>query len=184
MGDEELVKLILQGDDNALQRLYDRYFQVVFQYAFIQTGNYHDAEEVTQDVFSKMARYLHKYQQKSTFKTWLFTIGRNVIIDYHRKHKRQKSVRGFYEGEMEALATTNKESEWQNDNMEAILDILAKLPQDYRSVIQLRFIDGFSLNETAEIMKKTLLSVKSLQHRAKKQLQESFHEREGGVWNE
>ena len=45
---------------------------------------------------------------------------------------------------MEALATTNKESEWQNDNMEAILDILAKLPQDYRSVIQLRFIDGFS----------------------------------------
>ena len=87
-----------------------------------------------------MARYLHKYQQKSTFKTWLFTIGRNVIIDYHRKHKRQKSVKGFYEGEMEALATTNKESEWQNDNMEAILDILAKLPQDYRSVIQLRFV--------------------------------------------
>ncbi|WP_413374894.1 RNA polymerase sigma factor [Alkalihalobacillus sp. 1P02AB] len=170
MEDEALVKQILAGDDQALRMLYERYFQPIFQYAFIQTGNYHDAEEITQDIFSKMARNLHTFKQDSSFKTWLYSIGRNVVIDHHRKQKRHKQVIPVPGSDMEAIKRESVQTAKTNKRLDEVLAYLSQLPDDYRTVIQLRFIDNFTLQETAHIMKKTLLSVKSLQHRAKKQL--------------
>ncbi|GAF67015.1 hypothetical protein BTS2_3923 [Bacillus sp. TS-2] len=169
MEDEVLVTHILEGDDQALRVLYDRYFQSVFQYAYIQTGDYHFAEEVTQDIFSKMAKSLHTFKGKSAFKTWLYTLGRNVVIDFHRKQKRHKGVVSLPSEKMEEVSN-NYNPQQNYEIREELIRCLNTLPEDYRTVIVLRFIEQFSIQETAKVMKKTALSVKSLQHRARKQL--------------
>jgi RNA polymerase sigma-70 factor, ECF subfamily len=80
-----LVQLALDGDDGALRQLHDRYIRQVFQYAYTQTRDYHQAEEITQDIMYKMASRLAQFKGDSNFKTWLFTIGRRVVIDHYRK---------------------------------------------------------------------------------------------------
>jgi RNA polymerase sigma-70 factor (ECF subfamily) len=173
--DESLVELVLDGDDQAMRILYDRYFQPLFQYAYLQMGDYHVAEEVTQDIFCKMARNLHTFQGKSTFKTWLYSIGRNVVIDHHRKLKRHKRAISMPEVNVEMLVKQvpfQENHDSTNELEEEVLDCLKKLPDDYRTVIHLRFIEDFSIADTAKVMSKTVLAVKSLQHRAKKRLLE------------
>lgn len=170
MEDETLVEQILAGDDEALRLLYERYFQQIFQYALIQTGDYHYAEEVTQDIFCKMARHLAKFERKSSFKTWLFAIGRNTVIDFQRKRRRdipmeREKVEYFFE-----RANSSIEANSDYAFIEKVFAYLNKLPDDYRLVLYLRFVKGFSLADTAKVMKRTTLAVKSLQHRARNKL--------------
>lgn len=89
MRDEDLVQKALEGDDSAFRELHDRYIGQVLRYAYMQTGDYHRSEEIAQDVMYKMAVHLANFQGRSSFKTWLFTIGRRVVIDYHRKYKKK-----------------------------------------------------------------------------------------------
>lgn len=169
MDDELLVERILAGDDEALRLLYERYFQPLFQYAYVQTGNYHDAEEVTQDIFCKMARNLAKFAGKSSFRTWLFAIGRHAVIDFQRKRKRDIPME---KEKVEYFAEQRQANERVNDHSftDEVMNYLKKLPDDYRQVIYLRFVKGFSIADTAEVMSKTTMAVKSLQHRARNRL--------------
>lgn len=167
-----LVELALQGDDDALRQLHDRYIGQVFQYAYTQTGDYHRAEEVAQDVMYKMAVNLASFQGKSSFKTWLFAIGRRVVIDYHRKYKKDNEKIWLNEEQvLQVPEQRSVEGEVLRHSLrEQILRGLQQLSVDDRTVIYLRFVEGFSIDETAKIMSRTTLAIKSLQNRAKKKL--------------
>lgn len=179
MEDEQLVERILEGDDSALRELYDRYLKQIFNYAYLQTGDYQYAEEVTQDIFIKATGNLHRFRGNSSFKTWLFTIGRNVVIDHHRRQKRHKQSISVNEVRPEQAGSYYSD-QMEEGLSERMVRNLNKLPQEYRTVIHLRFIDDFSISETAKIMSKTALAIKALQHRAKKRLIELI-DSEGGL---
>ena len=179
MEDEQLVERILDGDDSALKELYDRYLKQIFSYAYLQTGDYQYAEEVTQDIFIKMTGNLHRFRGKSSFKTWLFTIGRNVVIDHHRRQKRHKQSISVKEVRPEKAGSFHTD-QLEEGLSERMVRNLNKLPEEYRTVIHLRFIDDFSLSETAKIMSKTVMAIKALQHRAKKRFIELV-DSEGGL---
>lgn len=172
MKDEDLVKMALQGDDNAFRKLHDRYIGQVFRYAYVQTGDYHRAEEIAQDVMYKMAVNLNQFKGKSSFKTWLFTIGRRVVIDYHRKYSKENQ--NVYVNQ--ELLNQEQEPELveqrivRNSVFEELLNVMENMSPDDRTVLHLRFFEGLSLKETAKVMSKTVLAVKSLQTRAKKKL--------------
>lgn len=173
MEDEQLVESALDGDDNALRTLHERYVSQLFHYAYVQTGNHHDAEELLQDIFYKMASNLDKFQYKSSFKTWLFSIGRNVVIDFHRKQKRHRQSVPIPQPVLEPLTGISRSAEdevFRNSLKEYLLTALRKMPEDYQTVLHLRFIEGFSIKDTAEIMSKSSFSVKSLQFRARKKM--------------
>ncbi|RKL68312.1 RNA polymerase subunit sigma-24 [Salipaludibacillus neizhouensis] len=174
MEDENLVELVLDGDDGALETLHARYFQQLFQYIYMQTSDYHDSEEIIQDVFFKMARNLGEFEGKSSFKTWLFSISRNTVIDYYRKRDKHRKTMAMEQQELESFTDTVRSSEEQviqNGMMDQIVQELNRLSPDYRTVLHLRLMEGFSTKETANIMGKTTFSVKSLQKRARKKLQ-------------
>lgn len=171
--DEELVRLTLEGDDGAFRQLHDRYVSRVFQYAFTQTGDYYHAEEVTQDIMYKMTSRLASFKQKSSFKTWLFTIGRHVIIDHYRKYKKHKDTVSMTNEQVDAFQepAASVESEVMHNLLsQELVDGLNQLPVYYRTVLHLRFIEGFSIADTATVMSKTVMSIKALQVKAKKQL--------------
>lgn len=173
MEDHVLIDKVLKGDPLAIEQLHDRYLEPIFNYIYMQTNNYHDSEELLQDVFYKVASQLHTFAGKSSFKTWIFTITRHVIIDYYRKNdKRRKSI-AMNQSTLDSLAGSEDSAEktyLREFDVDEVMFTLEKLPDHYRTVLYLRFIEGFSIKETANIMGKTILSVKSLQHRARKAL--------------
>ncbi|WP_226037706.1 RNA polymerase sigma factor [Aquibacillus saliphilus] len=175
MEDERLVELVLDGDDEAFETLHDRYFQQLFQYVYVKTGNYHNAEEIIQDIFFKMAKNLWRFQGKSSFKTWLFSISQNTITDYYRKQNKYKKTMAMGHMELENLTEQVPSTESQvvqQDSLDEITKAINRLGPDYRTVLHLRLMEGFSIKETSYIMEKTTFAVKSLHNRAKKKLAE------------
>lgn len=170
VSDESLVELALSGDDNAFTELHHRYFNQIFQYAYSQLGDYHQAEELTQDIFLKMSKNLHRFKYRSKFRTWLYSIGHNATIDYHRKnkkHQKSKPVAENYYFDQVAKGEPSAEDKVMGKSKgDQIRTCLKLLPEHYRSVISLRFLQGFSIAETAEVMSKTPAAIKSLQKRA------------------
>ncbi|WP_216827393.1 RNA polymerase sigma factor [Alkalihalobacterium elongatum] len=173
MNDHELIREILTGDQQAIQELHDRYVDRIFHYIYIQTNSYHDTEELLQDVFFKAARQLDRFEGKSSFKTWIFKIARNVVIDYYRKKKKERNSIAIESQLLEDLVGKDESAEnifIRNIHIDEVLQSIDKLPSHYQTVLHLRFIEDFSIKETAEIMGKTTLAVKSLQHRARNAL--------------
>ncbi|MUK86823.1 sigma-70 family RNA polymerase sigma factor [Ornithinibacillus sp. L9] len=178
MNDHELIREILRGDQLAIQELHSRYVDHIFYYIFIQTNSYHDSEELLQDVFFKTARQLHQFEGKSSFKTWIFKIARNVVIDYYRKNNKRQYPITMDQNFMECIAGKDESAEktvLRNLHIDEVMQTLDKLPKHYQTVLHLRFIEDFSIKETAEIMGKTILSVKALQNRARKALSEQIN---------
>ncbi|MCL7745741.1 RNA polymerase sigma factor [Halalkalibacter alkaliphilus] len=178
MNDHELIREILTGDQQAIQQLHERYVDRIFQYIYIQTNSYHDTEELLQDVFFKVARQLGQFEGKSSFKTWIFKIARNVVIDYYRKQKKERQSISMDKDVIEHLGGKDESAEvtvLRHLHMDEILKTIDKLPSHYQAVLHLRFIEGFSTKETADIMGKSILSVKSTQRRARLALSERMN---------
>lgn len=171
MEDRELIRNIRSGDHLAAQELHSRYVDRIFNFIYSQTNNYHDAEELLQDVFYKAARQLHRFEGRSSFKTWIFKIARNTIIDYYRKRSTRKDIL-VEDDTIEHIGREEsaEHTALRNFHMEEVMDTIDQLPHHYRTVLHLRFIEDFTLQETAETMGKTLLSIKAMQHRARKAL--------------
>ncbi|MDQ0208350.1 RNA polymerase sigma factor [Alkalicoccobacillus murimartini] len=173
MDDNELVTRILEGDQLAVNTLHERYAKKLFNYIYSQTNHYHDSEELIQDIFFKAASNLSHFKKKSSFKTWIFKIARNAIIDYYksayiRNHfiEYQSHNDGNHEG---ADATAIR-----HEQVEFIHHAINKLPLSYRTVLYLRYIEDFTLKETASVMGKTIYSIKALQKRAQKMLKDDI----------
>lgn len=171
MGDYDLIRRILNNDHAAIEKLHNRYVDRIFNFIYSQTNNYHDSEELLQDVFYKTATRLHQFKGRSSFKTWIFKIARNVVIDYYRHRSTRKDV-AVEEDTLENISTEESAEHivLRNLHMDEVMQTINQLPIHYKTVLHLRFIEDFSLKETAETMGRTVFSVKALQHRARKAL--------------
>ncbi|TSB47926.1 RNA polymerase sigma factor [Alkalicoccobacillus porphyridii] len=176
MEDNELVKQILEGDEIAMERLHRRYAQQIYHYIYTETKSYEDAEEILQEVFYKVATKLHQFKRRSSFKTWMYVITKNTIVDYYRKHTNQLNTVPLQEELLEHNSSF--------EDLESVSDLqqaIEQLPLKYRRVLHLRYVEEFSLMDTARIIGVSVMSVKSTQKRAKKLLQTQLQE--GGVRN-
>ncbi|ADH97761.1 RNA polymerase sigma factor [Salisediminibacterium selenitireducens] len=173
MTDEELIQEILDGNDEAMKELHGRHVQSVFQYLYIQMSDYHDAQELLQDVMYKAARRLATFKGDSAFKTWLFAIAKHAVIDYYRTRGKRRRTTAVDNTVMDAVGDLKESAEQtviRQMETESVMQTIRQLPQTYRDVLHLRFIEGFSIKETAKVMGKTSMSVKALQKRARAEL--------------
>ena len=173
MTDEQLIKDILDGDDDAMKMLHGRYVHGIFQFLYIQTNHYHDAQELLQDVMYKAAKNLPAFKGDSSFKTWLFAIAKHAVIDYYRKRNKIGRSTAVEEHVMEGVADAKESAEktvLRQMDTASVMQTIRELPDNYRDVLHLRFMEGFSIKETAQVMGKTTLSVKALQKRARTEL--------------
>ena len=178
MNDQELIGEILKGDQQAVQGLHERYVDRIFHYIYIQTNSYHDTEELLQDVFLKAANHLDSFEGEASFKTWIFRIARNTVIDYYRKQKNMKKSFAMEDRLLENFAGETEAAETivlRNLHIDEVFERINQLPNHYRTVLHLRFIEDFSIKETAAIMGKTTPAVKSMQRRASKILSEEIN---------
>jgi RNA polymerase sigma-70 factor, ECF subfamily len=156
-----------------LQVVYDKYVEQIYRFIYFKVGNREDAEDITSQVFIKAANSLDMTQAVQAQMAWLYQVARTTISDHWR---------GYYKGVTSSLDEMEESTPLhltgdpiflgapQEDNIEPAVEkvqaVLSLLPENYRRVLELRFLQGCSLKETAAAMRVTESNAKVIQHRA------------------
>ncbi len=180
------IHSVLEGDRNAFRNIVDRYTPVLFTLAYRMLGDTHTAEEAVQDIFLRVYRSLHKYDQNRRFYTWMFTLAVNHIRSLLRSRgwKTNRVVLSFNESVFDEAVdrkTPDPENAFiQREADHAVHEALSLVPMKYREVFVLREVEELSTKETSSILGIPENTVKTWSRRAKGRLKKILSERE---WN-
>lgn len=173
--DEDIILSYKNGDEEAFKKLINRYTSPLYNFTARIAGK-NDASDIVQEIFIKVWKNIHRFdEQKASFKTWIFTIGRNTITDFLRKKKNLLfSDMGKEENEdMNSFADNIPASDLLPDaamqklqNTEFLNKILERLPPNYQEVLTLHYQEEMTFEEIGKILKKPLNTVKSQHRRA------------------
>ena len=153
---------------------YDAYNNAIFRFVFMKVSSREVAQDITQEVFMRYWQTTRKGEELKNERAYLYTLARNLIIDWYRK-KKESSLDVLTESGVEFKGDT---SESITDHAEAaeVLKIIEQLDDDAREVLLLRFVEGFSPKEIAQQLKESPNTVSVRIHRALKKVQELMHE--------
>lgn len=159
------------------------YHQDVFNFLFYLTRNHTISEDLSHEVYVRVLKSYERFEGKSSEKTWLFSIAKNVAIDYFRKKQvRDKHAFSTFDWETEQLVSSSPTPEQfleLNDQIRQLLVALEECTGDQKMVIIMRYIQDLSIQETAEILGWTVSKVKTTQHRALNYLRQLMEHNEG-----
>jgi len=185
--EEQIVERCRQGDRAAFNELVRRHQKKVFNLCFRMLGNRHEAEDVAQDVFVTAFRAIKSFRGDSALSTWLHRVAVNNCKNRLKFLRRRKyfhtesmdAVRDDGENEMvrEYRDDSEDSPEQVRERSELSREIqraIDQLDEDYKAVIVLRDIQGFSYQEIAEILDLKEGTVKSRIHRARSELQQKL----------
>lgn len=171
----DLVAKMQQGDQESFALLYEEFSDRIYKYIRIKLPSDQEAEDVLQEVFIKTWQGSKKLQLDGlNLSAWLYKIAGNTINDHYRKsYRRPQTISLDPDIDIPANDDTSLNTE-RNSNAKEIQKVLKELPTNYRQVIELRFFQDFTIEETAKIMGKTSVGVRVLQHRATKKLEKIY----------
>jgi RNA polymerase sigma-70 factor (ECF subfamily) len=170
--DERLIERALEGDLSAFEELVDRYRGVVFRTASRIVGR-EEAEDVTQDAFLRAFHRLGQYRGTAAFRTWLLQITQNAAFSSLARGRRRPSEArdeppdDVPDRDLRRQPAAELERRERQQRLE---DKLKLLRPEYRSLLVLRDLEGFSYTEIAEVLQMPLGSVKGRLHRARDEL--------------
>lgn len=166
MTDDELLARALRGERAALDALCNREWRAVYGIAYAALGNVAEAQDLTQEVFLRALRSLDRYQQTGApFSAYLATIARNRLRDGWRS-RRPSSGPLDHAADLHDQTDGPETAVIRRDEQRRVRSALARLSDDYQTVIRHRLLDGRSSIETAEIMGRSPDAIRQLQRRA------------------
>ena len=172
----------LAGDREGLRDIIYEYREGLILYLNSFVQNIHTAEDLAEDTFTELAIKKPKFSGKSSFKTWLYAIGRNISAKYLRKHTKLNVVP--LESQEYFADEENIERDYLKSEQKQIVHLaLRNMKLDYRQVLYLTFFEGFSNEEAAIIMKKSRKQIENLLYSAKASLK-TYLERSGFEYEE
>jgi RNA polymerase sigma-70 factor (ECF subfamily) len=162
-----LVALAQQGDGEAFGQVYDAYVESVYRYLYYRVGSHALAEDLTSETFLRALRRINSFRwQGKDIGAWFTTIARNLVVD-HVKSSRFK---------LEVSTADMLDADRGDDGIEAevlgrlqsaaLLDAVRRLKPEQQECVVLRFLQGLSVAETAEVLGRSEGAVKQLQLRA------------------
>jgi RNA polymerase sigma-70 factor (ECF subfamily) len=176
-----LVEQSRNGDVDAFEELIKDYKKIAYNIALRVLRNVEDAEDASQEALIKVYKSIQNFNMQSSFKSWMYRIVVNTCIDF----KRKKSINavsidenidlgGNKEFQIEIADDTNNPDILieKNFNSKLISDAVGRLEDDFKTIIILRDIQGFSYSEISEMLSCNLGTVKSRLNRARKSLKE------------
>lgn len=168
---------------NAFAALYERYHQAIYVYCFRRLGTPESADDATSTIFMKAFTALPRFRPDRarsgfTFRSWLFSIAHNVVIDAWRRDRRHVSLDGARE---ELLAPHLVDSSGSPEDValgaeeaRQVMALLAQLPERQRAGVELR-LAGLSTSEVAHTLGMSIPATKSMQFRAYRTLRDLLH---------
>jgi len=184
-----LVEGLQAGDATALEALMERYSSRLYRLAYGITRSSRDAEEVLQDVFLTVFRKIGSFEGRATLGTWLYRVTTNAALN--RRRGLAARAEGALDDQLPTFLPDGQRAgdcsfllaDWSGtpedellagEARNAVNRALAALPDGYRAVLVLRDVDGLSSEETADVLRESVPSVKSRLHRARMALRESI----------
>lgn len=176
--DEELVVLALKSQDN-FALIINRYKNKLYNYIRrITNVRDEDAEDLLQDVFLKVYLNLNDFDTDLKFSSWIYAIAHNQVISQHRKisvRAEGHSTNLEDESARKLASNINIEKEVDNiylkDNVNKVLDAL---PEKYRDILVLKFLEEKNYQEISDILKKPVGTVGSLMNKAKSEFRKEL----------
>lgn len=164
--DEALIAQAAAGDETAVITLYQQHKTAVYNYVYYRLGgNQMMAESITADVFTRMVAQLPRFVYRGRpFLAWLYTIARHCVADHHRQSGRAQ-LQPLSDQHLDKTAGPEQQAHLSLET-DRLLQAIHQITEDQRDVIILRFIEGHSVAETAELLDKTEGAVKTLTRRA------------------
>lgn len=158
----------------AFQNLILPYRQKLYCFAFRLLGNEEDAKDVVQDAFIRVWNSRDKMPELQSLEAWCMRITRNVALDRLKSRKYRTTDDLDRAGEVPSVHQTPHQHAEKSDVMRRVHGAIAQLPEKYRTVLQLRDMDGLSYQEIADALDIALSEVKINLHRARKQVREQL----------
>lgn len=176
------ISEVLKGDQNAYGEVVELYKDKVFQLCYRMLGNRHDAEDIAQEAFIRAYININSFNLNKKFSSWIYRIATNLCIDRMRKKKPDYFLDAEVPGTegltmYSQVASKSPLPETELESMELQETVQAeiiKLPEKYRSVIVLKYMEELSLNEISEILDLPLGTVKTRIHRGREALRQQL----------
>ena len=180
-----LIQAINAGQVDKFPDLVKRYEQKLYNFSLRMCRDHSDAEDMVQDTFLNVFKYLKDFRYETKFKNWLYKVAASTCIKKRRRSKfapeKELSLDEFRPGDEAETAETVPEwalmplDKLLNEELSsAIHRAIISIPKKYRMVIVLRDIEGFSTAETAEILNLSPANVKVRLHRARLYLRDKL----------
>jgi RNA polymerase sigma-70 factor (ECF subfamily) len=166
---------------------YERYSDELFRHCCLRISDRERATELTQETFVRAWQYMERGEEVRELRPFLYRTLRNLIIDEYRKHKTVslesmlESEQGSTEVFMPADESNTLEAAVDRFDGKRALDSLARLPEPYREVLVMRYVDGFSLAEIARELGESENAVSVRIHRGLKKMRALLEEEEGDM---
>jgi len=172
--DNDINNLIFQakqGNTEAFGHIYDQFVRRIFKFVRLKVQNQQEAEDLVQETFVKAYKGLAKLKMEDlNFSAWLYRIAGNTVNDHFRKKYRTPEITAIDEKFDLPDSYSLQEEVAMHSDLEIVRGVLHQLPPLYQQVLELRFLQDLSLDETANIINKNNLSVRLIQFRALKKL--------------
>lgn len=143
--------------------LYHRYVAAIYRFIYAQVRDPDEAEDLTAETFARMLRGLPGYRGEASYRNWLYQIARNLV----RNHRQSSAYR--LQVPLSAELAPGEIPEVSEDADAALaqaIEMLRPLPPRYRQVLELRFLENRTIEETAALMGLSVANAKVIQHRA------------------
>ena len=177
--DAQLIQRILSGDDSAFNTLVQKYQKSVHALAWRKIGDFHYAEEITQDTFLQAYKNLSTLSNPDQFAGWLYVIASRLCIDWKRKQKfvpqslQEVSVKEIEESAYTRYISEKQETASRERRYEIVEKILKRLPESERTVVTLHYLGEMTAKEIGKFLGVSVGTIDSRLHRARKRLQNS-----------
>ena len=172
---DEQLAVLAKNNEDAFYALIQRYEQKLMRYILrLIKANKQTAEDILQEVFIKTYRYLNNFDPAMKFSSWIYRIAHNEAINYWRKN--QKNVDFISIDKDNGLADKLKNENSTDEDIineekrTKIVEAINDLPEHYRDVLILRYLEDKDYEEISDILKKPIGTVSALIHRAKDKL--------------
>ena len=176
----ELYSRIATGDRNALAGLIELYRASLILFIYGIVKDEYDAEELTIDAFAQLIKNRSRFQGESSFKTYLFAIGRNLAL----RHLKKRRIHYSLDEVGETPGEGTPEAEYLLDEgKQRLYAIMRELKAEHREVLHLVYFEGMSYSDSARVLKKGKRQIEGLLYRAKKSLKTRL-ETEGLIYED
>ena len=170
--DNDLARRAVEGDKDAFGKLFETYASPVYRFVYFRVGSRETAEDIASQTFEKALKGLNGFDGKNSFKTWLFTIARNTVIDYYRSRKNIFSIDEL-EDVFPGADDLMKETE-VGDDAKRLLKGLDKLKNEWKRIVEYKYIFELDNDEIAYMTGLTKGNIRVILTRAVKKLKQLF----------
>jgi len=167
--DEDLVQRVKEGDLRAFDELYARYLDSIYRYIYKKTFHHQDTEDICQEVFIRVFRYIRHFKSEASFVRWVYTIAKNETLRHFKKRRSKEVIYPFLlEKQKQSIVQVDDESSFKPFLKEAI----NRLSPRQRKVVILHGLKEMSFSDTSSILGKSKQATKSIYYRALRNLRE------------